>query len=213
MFWKYVPGARHRVLLSHALSFLERKIYYFQQTPVFSLCMSFSFFLIQSLSILALILFALSFHAKTREGILAVNTTSLIVWMLHFALLQAWTGTILIGMNIILSILLLFKAKQNIIASPLFLLAAALMLSIATVLTWEGFYSLFALGGIISIILAKWQNDASKIRIIAILASLCWIGYDYCVGSSGGIISESLIIVSIGISLVRKKGPESGGSQ
>ncbi len=160
---------------------------------------------VQSLALVAVIFFGLSFHAKTRQGILMINTLSLLMWMIHFWLLGAWTGTFLIGLNIILSVLLLFKERQAWIRSMFFVFATVILLFTATLLTWEGWHSLFALCGIVSIIMAKWQDHPDKIRKFAVIASLAWIVYDLCIGSWGGITSETLIVGAIIFSLRKRK--------
>lgn len=76
---------------------------------------------------------------------------------------------------------------------------------IATIATWEGFFSIFALFGILFIILSKWQDKPKLILIIGIFASIFWIAYGAFVGSYGGITAEIIIILSILISLFRKQ--------
>jgi hypothetical protein len=156
---------------------------------------------VQSLAIVALGVFALSFHFKSRGSILLVQIASLFVWSTHFALLGAWTGAILSAVNIIVTILFLYKDRKRWIRNNAFLGCTLAVLAIVSIATWEGYFTLFAFLAISSITIAKWQDDPRKIRMISIVASALWIVYDSFVGSYGGIVSESVIIVSILASL------------
>ncbi len=160
--------------------------------------------LIQSIAIIALGLFSFSFHTKTRKGILSFQLFSFIAWFVHFYLLGAWTGAVLIILNAIITIFFLYKDEKRWINNYIFLSVSILSLAIATLLTWQGYFSLFAFLALSAITLAKWQSKPSAIRKVSILASIFWITYDAFVGSYGGILSELVIIISIIYSLLRK---------
>ena len=160
---------------------------------------------VQSIAIIALVIFALSFHAKTKKNIIIINTISLIMFMIHFYLLQAWTGVMLTTLNCIIAICLIFRDKNKYIDNKIFLLSSLFILTLVTFFTWEGYYSVFALLGVCLVIVAKWQQKKIHLRFIFILASLSWIIYDYFVGSSGGIISVIIIIISLFISIIRDR--------
>ena len=166
--------------------------------------MSYNLF-VQSIALVALAVFAISFHSKTRSRILFVNTVSLIIWTVHFSLLHAWSGVILEILNILITIFFIFREKDKRLDKVVFVYLAIAALVIGTLFTWEGFYSVFALIGVSIMTISKWQNHPQKLRFVAIFASVSWIVYDYFVGSSGGIISECVIILSLLISIARSK--------
>jgi hypothetical protein len=160
---------------------------------------------VQSIAIIALAVFALSFHAKTKKNIIIINTIGLIIFIIHFYLLQAWTGVMLNILNCVIAILLIFREENKYINNKIFLLSSLFILTLVTFFTWEGYHSIFALLGICFVTIAKWQQKKIHLRLIFILASLSWIIYDYFVGSSGGIISEIIIIISLFISIIRDR--------
>lgn len=162
-------------------------------------------FFIQSLAIIAVIFFILSFHTKSRRSILIMQLLSLITWATHFYLLSAWTGSVLIVINGMITVLFLFKHKNKIFSKPIILYLSLFVLIIVTIITWQKFYSIFPLLAVISITIAKWQNKSNMIRIISIPASIFWIIYDLFVGSYGSIIAEILIMISIMSSLYQNK--------
>jgi hypothetical protein len=164
-------------------------------------------FFIQLLAVAAFLIFAGSFHAKTRKSILLWQVASLVVWIVHYSLLDAQTGLFLILSNLVITVLFLYRDKLRWINNPYALYATLVGIIVVTIVTWEGFYSVFALSGITSITIAKWQNDPSQMRRISILASIFWIGYDLFVGSWGGVVAEIITVISIITSLVRRNSP------
>jgi hypothetical protein len=160
---------------------------------------------IQSLAIVAVILFIISFHAKSRKNILLLQLLSILIWAAHFYLLSAWTGAVLITLNGAITILFLFKTKNKWLKNPLVLYFGILLFVIFTWITWGGFYSLFSLFAVILIVTAKWQDNPRSIRLISFPASIFWIVYDSSVGAYGSIVAEVLIIISILISLRNSK--------
>ncbi len=117
-------------------------------------------------------------------------------------MLGAWTAVALNVPNCLMTILFMFKDKYKWAKSNIIIYTCILIFILTTIYTWEGFYSLFALFAVIIIVIAKWQDKVSKIRTIALFASIFWILYDYFVGSYGGIVAESIIFLSILISLI-----------
>lgn len=160
---------------------------------------------IQSLAIIAVIFFIISFQAKSRKNILILQIISITIWTIHFYLLSALTGAVLLVINGIITVLFLFKGKSRKLESPLILYLSLLIFLIATIITWQNFYSLFPLLAVSSIIIAKWQNKTNMIRMLSFPASILWIIYDSFVGAYGSIIAELLIIISILVSLSLNK--------
>ena len=165
----------------------------------------FSQLFIQGLAVFAVIFFLFSFHAKSRKNILLLQLLSVIIWAIHFYLLSAWTGAVLITINGFVTILFLFKNKNKKLGNPLILYLSLLILIIFTIITWGAFYSIFPLLAVGSVMVARWQNNIHLIRIISFPTSVFWIVYDLFVGAYGSIIAEVLIITSILISLFRNK--------
>lgn len=163
--------------------------------------------LIQFVAGVALTAFAGSFHSKTRKGILFWQVVSLLAWTGHYAFLSAWTAAFLTSANVFITVFFIYKDSKcskrwN---NPLILYSSLFILLVVTFATWRGYYSLFALLGISSITVAKWQKQVQHVRFISVLASIFWIIYDLFVGSWGGVVVEVIILISIAVSLIRYK--------
>ena len=80
---------------------------------------------------------------------------------------------------------------------------SALTLTIA-LLTWNGWISFLPVIGTIAGTIGYWTNNAKKIRLANLVAnSPCMLAYDALVGSWGGVLNESVIMISIVISILR----------
>jgi len=156
----------------------------------------------QSIAILALGVFALSFQAKLRSRILLIQALGLASLAIHYFLLSAWSGFTLTMINSIITALFIFKERIEIYGKSIFLYVSILIMVTATVFSWESFYSVFALIGVSAAIVSKWQDSPQSIRIIALFSSIFWIIYNYFAGSYGGIVAETIILASIFISLL-----------
>jgi hypothetical protein len=163
-------------------------------------------YFVQSLAVIAVIFYLASYHAKTRKGILAIQSIGALIWTTHFILMSAWTGALMTLTGGAFTIVFLFKGKNKFLSKDIVMYVSILTLGIFTYITWTGIHSLFPFLGVSSIMFAKWQNKPNTIRALCIPNSVLWIFYDLVVKSYGSIIAESLIIGSILLSLVWKRG-------
>lgn len=159
--------------------------------------------LIQLIAIVALVAFAGSFQARTRRAILLWQIISICFWVVHYSFLGALAGALLIFANGIVTIVFIYKESKRWLASSGVLVAALLLVLAVAAYSWDGYSSVWSLLGVASIIIAKWQINPRHIKLISIVASIFWIIYDILVGSWGGIVTESVIIISILVSLTR----------
>lgn len=78
------------------------------------------------------------------------------------------------------------------------------MFTAVLILTWNGPVNLLAFTASVTSTFAYWSNSPRKIRMVNLVcASPCWLAYDVIVYSLGGIVSESITIISILVSFVR----------
>ena len=160
---------------------------------------------VQSIAIISLVIFALSYQSRTRKRILLINIVGIIVLIAHYLLLKAWTGAVINILNAIFAICFVLREKYEWLNTRILLYCALMILVLGTIYSWEAFYSIFALLGVLLMTISRWQGDTQKLRLIAVLASLAWITYDYFAGSIGGIVLECFILLSLFISIFRNK--------
>ncbi len=76
-------------------------------------------------------------------------------------------------------------------------------LIVSTIVTWNGPISLLPFASIAVTTLGYWTNNALKIRLSQMIGSPCYLVYDVLVQSWGGVVSESIAIISIIVSICR----------
>ena len=149
-------------------------------------------------------MFLLSYQVKTNRRLFLVQTLGIVLFMLQFFMLGAFTGCLNLGIGVIRNLMCMrFKEwpwVRNKVWMVLFLAAFAAV----TWYTWNGWISLFPLAGMSSCTVAFWTNNALNIRKANLfVASPAWIVYDVIVHSYAGILSEMITIGSILVSVWR----------
>lgn len=162
------------------------------------------FIFVQGIALLALLFHMVSFHGKTRARILIIQIIAMSLWVLHFSLLCAWTGMLMVSIGIVVAVCLLNKDKWRFVNTWIFTVFVFAVQAVATALVWEGIFSTFALLGVWTATISRWQTKEQRIRALAMVASAFWIFYDLSVESYGGFLAELAIIGSTLLSLRKK---------
>ena len=102
-------------------------------------------------------------------------------------------------------LLVLFLAKTQLFLIFMFLLPIVftVILGIVGVLTWEAWYSVFVFVGLVINTLCMSFSDPQKVRASILVTSPMVIVYDVFALSIGGIVYESVVIVSSLVGLLR----------
>lgn len=163
------------------------------------------FLIVQSLAILGLIIWAVSYHFSSRKKILLIQLCSFIFFITHFILLNAYTGAVVAFIAALRLLAFSFRKKNNWIDHPIVPVLFIIITAIFTFITAENFWAIFAfIGGVIAI-LASFVLDEDKIRRYFVPSHISWIIYDIAVGSYGGAISEFILMLSALSSLFKYK--------
>lgn len=158
--------------------------------------------IIQALAVIAFAGFTASFYFPKRNQILFGQVIFLLIWSLHFILIHAPTGAIMLFLGAVRSGVFYFKPKYKILDSKIVLYCFFLILTVASLLTWQGWYSILPLIAVIFVSIAHWQIDVNKLRLICIPSTFFWFFYDLIVKSYGSMISEVIMLILIIVSLL-----------
>ena len=161
----------------------------------------------QLFGLVAVALGFLSFQQKKPGGIIAFQLAAALVFAVHYSLISAPTA---IARNLLTAgncLFCYFRDKRGIrsmIGSYVFM---ALVIAIS-LLTWEGWYSLTIMVGLVFNTVSLALDHPQKTRsMMLIKAPLCFI-YNLMVGSVGGMIYECVILASAVIGLFRSRGKD-----
>lgn len=154
------------------------------------------------LGILGVLITVTLYQQKKRESLLLYKLALDSIWVLHYCLIGAYSGAAVATIAAIRGIIFVKrdpKKAGGIIWLPIFISVAI----ISTVLTWNGWFSLFTCLASCIAVVSFFIGIPRLSRILAIPVCGCMLTYDVSIGSVAGIINESFGIASSLIGMVR----------
>ncbi|MBR6690437.1 MAG: YgjV family protein [Bacilli bacterium] len=157
-------------------------------------------FYIQLIGLLGFCILVLSFYKKENATILTYQITSNFAYTVHYFLLGGLSGAFCSLIGIFRNIVLI-KSNNRKIIIPVFIF----LYLIVTIIFYENIYSVFPfVANSLYLILITFKTK--KILLIgAISSSIFWVLYSIFVSSYVSIITESILIVSNVIQLIKLK--------
>ena len=154
----------------------------------------------QIVGIAAVVLGFVSFQMRTQKQLLLVQTAATVAFCIHYWLIGAASGMMLNLIGIARNIAYYHKEKPLFYRCPVFF---AVVMGLVGLLSWQGYYSVFIVLGLVINTLCLSLNDPQKIRGSILVTSPMVLLYNVFVLSAGGIIYESVAIASAVIGLIR----------
>ena len=162
----------------------------------------------QILGLIAIVLGFISYQVKTQERVLAVQLLVTICFTLHYLCLGAWAGMAMNFIGIIRNIVFYLNTKKGTLnrALPIFF---AVIMGVAgitsSLISKEGIYFLLSVAGLVINTYALSFSDPNNIRKSIFISSPLVLLYDGFARSYGGMIYESVAIVSAFMGMIRHK--------
>ena len=156
----------------------------------------------QAFGVLAVILGFISYQMKTAKGLLILQSSVSVAFFIHYLLLGAPSGCVLNAVCLIRNIAYYFRDKKFLSGVWVPIVFAVLMAALGF-WSWQGWYSLFVIAGLVINTIAIRFRNPQIIRASILISSPLVIVYDAIVSSYGGIVYETVAIVSAAIGLVR----------
>ena len=160
----------------------------------------------QGLGVVAIALGFLSYQLKTREALVFAQFATAVCFVLHYLMIGAYSGMALNIIAVIRNFIYFRLGKKGPVAKG-WAIAFSVIMGIMGVLSWQNWYSIFVvLGLIINSYCMSFSNPQNIRKSILVTSPLVLI-YDVLVFSFGGAVYETIAIVSavIGIIRTRKK--------
>lgn len=159
--------------------------------------------LIQGIGYLALCFVIFSFQKKKRETLLLVMLAGLLIFVVHFSLLGAWTGAL---MNFVEAgvVFVAYKRETDNWAKhrvwPYIFIGLYVVTGLITFKTLSDILPVVAqsFGAI-----AVWQKNPRTIRFLMLIPRPLWFVYNFIVGSYAGMAAEVFILVSVIVGIIR----------
>lgn len=144
----------------------------------------------------------IAFQQKKRRNIILVQIISALLFVAHFTLLGQYTGAALNLIGFFRSVVFINNGKKW-ARSKVWLVVFLVLSCLAGVFTWTGPFSLLPSVAMVLTTIANWMKSETKIRLITLPSSPCWMIYNFSAHSVAGIVTECVTITSLLISIVR----------
>ena len=165
---------------------------------------------IQAIGFVGVAFFIASYQIKSNRALFACQLTGCIIFCIQFFIMGAYTGALSLIINIIRNVLLLKARDWPWVKSKITLAVIIALLAGITGYTWAGWMSLLPFVSVAVTSIGYWTNNAQKIRLSQFIGAPCTLVYDILIRSWGGVLSESITLMSIIISVVRFGWKEMG---
>ena len=159
--------------------------------------------LIQIIGFIAMAFFIISYQIRSNRALFLCQLLGCCLFCLQFCIMGAYTGALGLLVNIARNVLLLKADDWPWVRRGTTLLGVILLLLVMTVYTWAGWISLLPFISVAVTSVGYWTDNAQKIRLSQLIGSPCTLLYDLMIGSWGGVLSETITLLSIIISIFR----------
>lgn len=156
----------------------------------------------QAISIVCVILFALSYQVKEQKHIIIIQTFGTLGWCLAYYFIGAMSGFAVNIVTIVRNISMLFikpRTRISYISTAILVVA----MGVAATLSWEGPRTIIIVVSLIANTIFFSFGDPQLLRKSVIFTSSGFLLYNIISMLSGGIISESMSIISSIIGIIR----------
>lgn len=158
----------------------------------------------QIFSFVAVILGFLSFQVKTDKSLIVLQIATSIVFVLSYFFLGAVTAAVLNTVGILRNIIYYNKDKKF-YSKKIFPALFVILMILCGAFSWSGIHSLLVIAGIgINTYCLSFDNP-QNIRKSILFSSPLVLIYDILEFSTGGIIYETVVIISSIIGIIRYK--------
>lgn len=161
-------------------------------------------FLIQGIGFVGVFCFIASYQIKSNKALYFMQLLGSALFCVQFVLLDAISGCFsllaLIGRNA----LLMKYGDWKWVQWKGWIVIFEMLYLVILIFTWKNLASLLPFVAMAVGSFGYWANNAQKIRLANLVCvAPCWLIYDAIVGSWGGVLNESITLISILISIYR----------
>lgn len=156
-------------------------------------------------SILSIFLFVISVQFKEKKHILLVQALASMCYFIVYLILGAFSGCAIELIEQAKDIVFYNFENKNKNIPLILLIIFVILLLIASILTYDGLFSLLPLVINLSYFVSSYFKNPKHIRIVMLICGFIWIVYNISAGAYIIIIGNALEIVSAIVSLIRYK--------
>ena len=158
--------------------------------------------LAQALGFLGTIIIIIGMQQKKYKHIVLCKIGNEFLSSIHYLLLGGYTGMLANLASCLTNGCYYFRIQKGKSTLPFQIVFACMFVAIGA-LSWHGPISIFVvLAKLISSVALGIKNPRT-IRILNLISNPCWLVYNLYMGSIAGIITDSLVTISVLIAVIR----------
>lgn len=156
----------------------------------------------QMIGLVAMTILVASFQRNTQKKILTFQLTAELLWVVHYALIGAYTG---MALNLVgAARCYVFANRGKKWADKAYMPYLFFFFSIAAGLAaWTSPVSLLPIAAVSTISFALWSKKPAIIRIFSAPGCTCWLIFNIISSSYAGVLTEVLNLISITVGIIR----------
>ena len=158
---------------------------------------------IQLIGYVGMAFFLVSYQIKSNKALFLCQLIGSFIFSVQLVLLHAYTGALSLAVNLLKNLLLFKSGDWEWVKSKKTMSVLLALLVIITIFTWDGPRSLLPCVAIAATTIGYWTNNAQKIRASQLIGSPCYLVYDVIARSWAGALCESIVIISVLVSIAR----------
>ena len=158
----------------------------------------------QIFGVIAIALGFLSYQMKTAGRILLLQALTGVVFAVHYCMIGAITGMAMNIVCFIRCIVYYFRNKRG-SSEKISPIIFTLIMAVIGIITWDAWYSVFVFSGILINTLCMAFANPQKVRASILVTSPLVLIYDAFALSFGGMVYESVAIISAVIGILRNR--------
>jgi hypothetical protein len=158
----------------------------------------------QLVGFVAIIVGFISYQVKTKRQLIFMQTAVAALFCVHYALLGEYSA---LGMNVVSvvrNIVYDYRTSKG-ITSRLIPIGFVVFQATVGIITWDAWYSVFALFGLCINTYAMSLSDSQSVRKSILITSPLVLTFDIFAFSISGAMYESVAIISAAIGVIRNR--------
>lgn len=157
----------------------------------------------QGIGMIGLICAIISFQSNKRHIILIFLGIGQVSFIIHFALLGAWTASAMNMLGASRTFLFVLRGRKKWLENNTLLYVFIGLFVIAGIITWQNWLSLLPVLGMTIETIGLWMKNPTKIRFTVIVPRPLWLTYNTIYRSYAGMLTEAFVLVSILTGIIR----------
>lgn len=159
--------------------------------------------IIQGIGFVALLFVIFSFQKNKRANLLLIMLGGLLLFVVHYSLLRAWTGAVMNLIEAGMVFVSFQKETKSWAKKRVWPYIFILLYFIVGLITSRSLVDYFPILAQTFGTIAVWQKNPRSIRFIMLAPRPLWFTYNFIVVSYAGMITEVFIFLSVVIGIVR----------